>query len=406
MALNTINSRILIAIHTAAEWAAVTETILNGELCFESDTNRFKIGQTTALTYSKLPYLNMGATVHTNEEWKNTFATYIPSANEFCYDRDLKVFKIGDGKTTYVNLASIFGDIVTHNASEFTTPTQVGTQITNAINALDAGEVGSAGGYIQKVSQANGVLAATRVAFDTSIGNTSNAPTSGAVKSYVDTAVDGVMQTAQQAQVFKGTIGSGGTINTDTVGKKLPVPNRETSGHTYKVITGGDYSVTDSTAKFTGVKEGDTFICYLKSGDTYSWILIPSGDEPGGTVTQVGTGTGLTGGPITTAGIIAHQDRPAAAPGYTAPSDNVIGSSGSRTYIKQVSIDSMGHVTGVITGTETVVNTDARYALSGDNSAITLTGSNGGSTTSITSVSTDLLANGAKTLIIKSALSN
>jgi len=33
--------------------------------------------------------------------------------------------------------------------------------------------------------------------------------------------------------------------------------------------------------------------------------LVPSGDEPSGTVTNVATGTGLTGGPITDTGTIA-----------------------------------------------------------------------------------------------------
>lgn len=403
MALNTIESRILIAIHTADEWSAKTETILNGELCFESDTNRFKIGQATAMTYAKLPYLNFGATIHTTEEWEGNLAQYVPAANEFCYDSTQKVFKLGDGTKSYAQLSSIFGDIITYNAADFTTPTQVGTQITNAINNLDVAEVGSSGGYIQKVSETNGKISATRVAFDTAIATSTNAPTATAVKTYVDNAVSDVMKTAQQAQVFKGTIGANGTIN----GKALPAPTKDTSGHTYKVITAGTYTVTgDATTKFTGVKVGDVFTCYLSGTNAYSWILIPSGDEPSGTVTQVSTGTGLTGGPITSSGTISHQDRPAAASGYTAPSSDVIGSSTSRVYIKQISLDSMGHVSGVITGTETVVNTDAKYALSGSNTAITLTGSGGGSTTSITSVSTDLLANGAKTLVIKSALSN
>ena len=33
--------------------------------------------------------------------------------------------------------------------------------------------------------------------------------------------------------------------------------------------------------------------------------MIPSGDEPSGTVTNIATGTGLIGGPITTTGTIS-----------------------------------------------------------------------------------------------------
>ena len=36
-----------------------------------------------------------------------------------------------------------------------------------------------------------------------------------------------------------------------------------------------------------------------------AWVVIPSGDEPSGTVTSVATGTGLSGGPITTSGTIS-----------------------------------------------------------------------------------------------------
>lgn len=90
--------------------------------------------------------------------------------------------------------------------------------------------------------------------------------------------------------VFKGTLGVGGTIIS------LP-PARETNkGFTYKVITAGTYAGKEA-------KVGDTFI-----SDGSEWVLIPSGDEPSGTVTNIATGDGLTGGPITTSGTIALSD--------------------------------------------------------------------------------------------------
>ena len=49
-------------------------------------------------------------------------------------------------------------------------------------------------------------------------------------------------------------------------------------------------------------KVGDTFI----STGT-KWELIPSGDEPSGTVTNITTGFALIGGPITTSGEISHS---------------------------------------------------------------------------------------------------
>lgn len=67
-------------------------------------------------------------------------------------------------------------------------------------------------------------------------------------------------------------------------------------------------------------------------------------DNSGGTVTQINTGVGLTGGPITISGTIAHEDTSS-----QASSDN----SGT-TYIQDVTLDGFGHVTGLATATATL----------------------------------------------------
>ena len=87
--------------------------------------------------------------------------------------------------------------------------------------------------------------------------------------------------------IFKGSLGTGGTISS------LPSASIQTIGHTYKVITDGYYEGIQA-------KIGDMFIC----NDTPEWTLIPSGDDAGGTVTNIATGAGLSGGPITTSGTI------------------------------------------------------------------------------------------------------
>lgn len=89
---------------------------------------------------------------------------------------------------------------------------------------------------------------------------------------------------------FKGTLGASGTITS------LPTASSSNAGFSYKVITAGTYASQ-------AAKVGDMFV-----SDGSSWILIPSGDEEvsGGTVTNVATGTGLTGGPITSTGTISH----------------------------------------------------------------------------------------------------
>ena len=90
--------------------------------------------------------------------------------------------------------------------------------------------------------------------------------------------------------IFKGTLGTGGTIST------LPAASASNEGFTYKVITAGTYASKEA-------KVGDIFI---SNGN--EWILVPSGDEPSGTVTNIATGDGLVGGPITSTGTIALSD--------------------------------------------------------------------------------------------------
>lgn len=112
--------------------------------------------------------------------------------------------------------------------------------------------------------------------------------TDAATKKYVDDAITAL----PEPMVFKGTLGTGGTITS------LPTAAAANEGYTYKVITAGTYASQ-------AAKVGDLFICRNVSSSTYEWTYVPSGDEPDGTVTNVATGTGLTGGPITSSGTIS-----------------------------------------------------------------------------------------------------
>ena len=128
--------------------------------------------------------------------------------------------------------------------------------------------------------------------------------------------------------VFKGTLGTGGTITA------LPAANNNTVGHTYKVITTETYAGIHAEA-------GDMFTC---SADP-AWVLIPSGDEPTGTVTNVATGTDLTGGPITSTGTISHAN--------ITRSDPAVGNAltpgygGTFNVVESVTSSARGHVTAV-----------------------------------------------------------
>ena len=73
--------------------------------------------------------------------------------------------------------------------------------------------------------------------------------------------LDGRIDALPEAMVFKGTLGTGGTVEV------LPVASAENEGWTYKVITAGTYA--GQTAKV-----GDVF-----TSDGFTWVLIPAGDE-------------------------------------------------------------------------------------------------------------------------------
>lgn len=108
-------------------------------------------------------------------------------------------------------------------------------------------------------------------------------------------AIEAAMNTLPNPMLYKGSLGTGGTITA------LPTASASNEGFTYKVITSGTYAGQSA-------KVGDVFI----SNGT-EWTIIPSGDEPEGTVISVGlsvpTGLKIKEGtsPVTTSGTIEVQ---------------------------------------------------------------------------------------------------
>ena len=160
---------------------------------------------------------------------------------------------------------------------------------------------------------------------------TPTAPTAAAGTNTTQIATTAFVTSAISALVgpmkFIGTLGTGGTT------ASLAAATTANRGYTYKVITA-------STYQGVAAKVGDMLV-----SDGSAWILIPSGDEPGGTVLNVATGDGLTGGPITTSGTLSHA----------VPSGATSGTHGGlvdKTYVKNIETDKFGHIVSVNTGTE------------------------------------------------------
>lgn len=153
-------------------------------------------------------------------------------------------------------------------------------------------------------------------------------PTSAySVKSFVETQIAGIPTPMQ----FKGTVGTGGTYTDST----LPAAATANEGWTVKVITAGTY-------RGVAAKVGDTLV-----SDGSAWILIPSGDEPSGTVTNIATGTGLTGGPITTSGTISLATVHTTAPGAKGDTTNQEPTYGATFKVPSLTVDAYGRVTAV-----------------------------------------------------------
>ena len=122
-------------------------------------------------------------------------------------------------------------------------------------------------------------------------------------------AIDHSLTTLKNAVVFKGTLGTGGTITA------LPTAAAGTVGDMYKVITAGTYASI-------AAKVGDVFVC----SDAPAWVLIPSGDEVdtntahshGDGVGLIRSGGGGTTGTVTYKAALVNETKSSNAASYTA----------------------------------------------------------------------------------------
>lgn len=207
-----------------------------------------------------------------------------------------------------------------------------------AINSSTNGNIVAFGGTD------GATIADSGKAFTTSVGSTSTdnqIPTAKAVF----TAIDAL----PEPMVFKGSVGTNGTVTWSD----LPTAAASNEGNTYKVIT-----AHSADTKCPACKVGDTII----SNGT-AWVVIPSGDEPSGTVTSVGlsapTGFSVSNSPVTGSGTLTlgfasgyslpttakqtawdgKQDKLDAQTAYTAK--------GSATKVPQITTNALGQVTSI-----------------------------------------------------------
>ena len=301
------------------------------------DTAIFRV-YTSDVAYSEksaygftLKYMGTGS----NNE--NRLNLYSDNQNASSQVRAISIAQ--DGNITMDKSLTVTGGItanLTGNATTATTASKLGTST-----------VGSSG---QPIYLNAGVATACTVD-TTATSGSSNLVTSGAVW----TAIDNL----PEPMVFKGTLGTNGTITT------LPTASADNEGFTYKVITAGTYAST-------AAKVGDVFVSAKPTGATsYSWVLIPAGDTDSDSWRNIkinGTekfSTALSSGAVdfvngnaTTVSFNATGNKISYSHNDTSSQASV--SNSGRTYIQSITLDTYGHVTALSSATETVVNTD-RY---------------------------------------------
>ena len=257
-----------------------------------------------------------------------------------------------DANTTYSTLNQTIVNAGTETTGKLVTAKIIKDTVTNAINDLDVTDISGFGAdqTLQSLTETDGKISATfqdisipwskvtsqptlgaaaAKGVDTSIsaGSTSaNLPTTAAVASFVSTATSKL----SGAMHFKGsttsTITDGGTETVSIGGSNLTPEAGDV------VLSGNKEFVWTSESKWEEL------------GDEGSYALK--------TITVTGSNGLIGGGAISSNQVISHAARDSSI------TSDTLGTTGTaRTYIKSITLDAYGHVTGVGTGTENVTDT-------------------------------------------------
>jgi hypothetical protein len=309
---------------------------------YTNTTTDTKVTQTETATDATYEVLfsgsASGAGTKTEASNKNTALTYNPSSETLT--------------TTNISATTING-VTVGSTPEFTDTTYSGgTGISigtgNAINHSNSITAQStqavypikydAQGHITGAGSAVTLGTAASKGVATSITSSSTDDDLATAKA-VYTAIDNLPEPMQ----FKGTVGDSSSTVTWT---NLATPSASNEGWTYKATSARTTSQTSTLTQ--DVKIGDTII-----SNSTNWVVIPSGDEPSGTVTSVNISASNTavvvgGGPVTSSGTltVGHAD--------TSSASSVVAEAGK--FINAMTVDDYGHVTAISTATATTTD--------------------------------------------------
>ena len=457
MATNTLSARIITRNDTAANWISNNPILLQGELGIERGTNKFKVGDGVT-AWNSLAYVsNLEGTVSAIE------AAFYPEISDYDYDigtlwvgtvsEITKIFILVDVDGATATWKQLLSPADADMLQSVFAPTAIAQEKTGYVdNALSADKVAHAltigtetfdGSAAKSVTALppNGIASgdltgsypSPTIKSDVNLPgsptattqSTSDESTKIATTAYVKAKIDAVLA-ASDAMVFKGTLGTGGTITA--------LPTTYNIGWAYKVITAGTYAGQ-------ACEVGDMLIAIVDrtgSGNANEdWVVIQTNVD--GTVTASATlvansvmlGDGskavktLANG---TEGYVLKINSGvpawAAETPYTAGNgiditDHVVSHSNAQitavgsVSLMKVSIDANGHITGYSSVAKADI-TALGIPESDTDTGITSVVANNGLTQSInarqltmgiSALSTDLLANGSNTLVLNGGTS-
>ena len=303
------------------------------------DTKVTQTETTTDATYEVLLSASAsGAGTKTEESRKSTALTFNPSAETLTATNvsatTINGVTVGSSPeftdTTYSGGTGISigtGNAINHSNS-------ITAQTTQAVYPIKY----DAQGHITGAGSAVTLGAAASKGVATSITSSSTDNDLATAKA-VFTAIDNLPEPMQ----FKGTVGDNSSTVTWT---NLATPSASNEGWTYKATSARTTSQTSTLTQ--DVKIGDTII-----SNSTNWVVIPSGDEPTGTVTSVNIsasngGVTVGGGPVTSSGTltVGHAD--------TSSASSIVAETG--VFVNGMTVDDYGHVTAISTATATTTD--------------------------------------------------
>ena len=457
MATNTLSARIITRNDTAANWVSNNPILLQGEIGIERVTNKFKVGDGVT-DWNSLAYVsNLDGTVSAIE------AAFYPESSDYDYDigtlwvgtvsEVTKIFILADVDGTTATWKQLLSPADADMLQSVFAPTALAQEKTGYVdNTLSADKVahaltigaetfdGSAAKSISSLppnGSASGDLTGSYPSPTIKSGvnlpgspttttqSTSDESTKIATTAYVKAKID-VVLAASDAMIFKGTLGTGGTITA--------LPTTYSIGWAYKVITAGTYAGQ-------ACEVGDMLIAIVDrtgSGNANAdWVIIQTNVD--GSVTASATlvaNTVLLGDGSKAVKTLANGTEGyvlkinsgvpawAAETPYTAGNgisinSHVVSHSNAQitavgsVSLMKVSIDANGHITGYSAITKADI-TALGIPESDTDTGVTSVVANNGLTQSInarqltlgiSSLSADLLTNGSNTLVLNGGTS-